>query len=368
MYPNDAAMGSNLSYNPWEVKYTLPELDIPLKPADSRLNPGYIQPVTFTLFPLLPAELRIRIWSLAAPHRRVVEIRSWGGGRYAPIKYSVHPHYLPAIFHVCKESRMEARRIYKQVRIGVSAATRMKGQRYVDWEYHPANPNCRRRMDVYRVSLPQATPYAPTHVYVSWEHDIMYLGPEFQSRHLLKFLTAQGERRELQGLRYLALDRKLWMGDGDVLRHALWSLNERENLSEIIMVPDDQERCLADRWYYGKHEITMQQPEVRGVWSVPEQWRWTLAGNLEEWFGRMWRDQKSAKTKVGNHHEHDEAENNEGGKVLIGTGVSNPPKVSVMSLKRNGRRMREYTDGLSEIQKSMGDMRIWKTWTPTASS
>jgi hypothetical protein len=48
--------------------------------------------------------------------------------------------------------------------------------------------------------------------------------------------------------------------------------------------------------------------------------------------------------------------------------VSNPPKVSVMSLKRNGRRMREYTDGLSEIQKSMGDMRIWKTWTPTASS
>jgi hypothetical protein len=158
------------------------------------------------------------------------------------------------------------------------------------------------------------------------------------------------------------------MGDGDVLRHALWSLNERENLSEIIMVPDDEERCLADRWYYGKHEITMQQPEVRGVWSVPEQWRWTLAGNLDEWFGRMWRDQKSAKTKVGNHHEHDEAENNEGGKVLIGTRVSNPPKVSVMSLKRNGRRMREYTDGLSEIQKSMGDMRIWKTWSPTLSS
>ena len=266
---------------------------------------------------------------------------------------------------------MEARRIYKRVGIGVSATTRVKGQRYVDWRCHPANPNCRRSIAIGSSSLPYATPHVPAYVYLSWEHDIIYLGPEFQSHHLLKFLTSKGEGRELHGLRYLALDRKLWIGDtvwGDMLRKALLGLKERDNLSEIIVVPDDEERCLADRWYYGKHEITTWKPDVNGIGTAPQEWVQIFVGNLEAWFGRMWKDQKAGKGKVQNRQRNDEGEQDEEGKMAMGTRASKPPKVSVMSLKRDGESMREFTDGLSDIQNAMGDMQIWKTWTPPASS
>ena len=212
-------------------------------------------------------------------------------------------------------------------------------------------------------------PHAPTYVYLSWEHDIIYLGPEFQSHHLLKFLTSEGEGRELQGLRYLAFDRKLWTGDtvwGDVLRRALWSLKDRENLSELIVIPDDEGRCLADRWYYGKHEITAWQPEVNSIRTAPQEWMPTFVGNLEEWFGRLWKDQNAGKDKVQNN-QNDESGRDEEDKMAVETGTRKPPKVSVMSLKRDGQIMREFTDGLSDIQNAMGNMQTWKTWTPPAS-
>lgn len=364
-------MGNQLPYNQWEVKYTLPSPVITLTPAITRsyCNYRHSAPVTFPLFPLLPPELRARIWNFAAPYERVIEIRSWGAGRYAPVRYSVHPHYLPAIFHVCKESRMEARRIYRRVGIGVSATERVKGQSYVDWEYHPANPNCKRRRSIGNSPLPYATPYDPTYVYLSWERDIIYLGPEFQSHHLLKFLTAQGQGRELDGLRYLALDRKLWPGDsgwGDVLRRALWSLRRRENLSEIIVVPDDEERCLADRWYYGKHEITLRRPEMRDDHPISKTWVQSFVRELDEWFERQWQGGKSYENKetIRTGSSESDGEN----EMVMQTKVPKPPKVSIMSVTRNDQKMREYADGLSDIQKAMGDMRVWKTWTPPASS
>lgn len=369
-YLNDPAMSYQRHCNPWEVNYTLNAPVAALKPAAVRANRQFQQPaaVTFPLFPLLPPELRIRIWSLAAPHQRVIEIRSWGAGRYAPIKYSVHPHYLPAIFHVCKESRMEARRIYKRVAVGISAAVRVEGRKYVNWEQHPANPNSRRRLATGMTSMPHATPHPPAYVYVSWEHDTIYLGPEFQPRHLLKFLAAQGEGKELEGLRYLALDRKLWVGVddgwGDVLRNCLGSLRTRENLTEVIAVPDDEERCLIDRWYLGKHDITLRQPDL----GTSEEWEQAFVGSLESWFGKVWKGEIGNGDNTENDDENDEDETNEDKKMAMERGQPKPPKVRVMSLMRNGQKMREYADGISDIQKAMEDMLIWKTWSPPVSS
>lgn len=371
--PRVPVMGSYLPYNPWEVSYTLPAVNIPPRPAVTRSHRTFRHPspTIFPLFPLLPAELRVRIWSLAAPNKRVIEIRSWGSTRrYTPIKYSVHPHCLPAIFHVCRESRIEALRIYKKVAIGISAATRIEGQRYVDWEYHPANPNCRRRMPIGSNPFPLATPQPPTYVYISWEHDIIYLGPEFQPHLLMIFLSAQGERMELRGLRYLALDRKLWIKETGMLPHALWNLRKR-NLSEIIVIPDDEKRCLTDRWYYGKHEITMRQPVLGNIRSAPEEWVWanSFRVTLEEWFGRLWKDHNFGERKSKYQKWNDKS-----GRIVDDEQLvkemepPKPPTVRLMSVTRNGQKMREYTDGVSDIKKAMGDMQFWKTWTPSGRS
>ncbi|PSS12570.1 hypothetical protein M430DRAFT_36661 [Amorphotheca resinae ATCC 22711] len=338
-------------------------------PASANSKPNR-PPLTFPLFPLLPPELRIRIWSLAAPHKRVLEIRSWGAGHYGPIKFTTHPHYLPVIFRVCKESRMEALRLYKRIEIGVSAAVRVPGRRYVPWNEHPANPNAARsRWRGWTAPLPSAAPHEPTSVYVSWENDIVYLGPEFKAQHLRLFLATKGEGKELEGLRYLAFDRKLWIGDADGrwdgLWNSLWSLREREHLREVIVVPDDEERCLADRWYYGKHEITMEEPEPEGHdGPLGGQKLATFVDTLDEWFERLWKGEISGEE---DQEEEVDGKGDERDKEM-GTERPRRPKVRVMSVRRNGQKMREYTDGISDIQKAMGDMRLWKTWTPPVRS
>jgi hypothetical protein len=65
----------------------------------------------FTLFPTLPVELRLKIWTIASFHSRNVDIwaRCLGkiGSRlhpYTPFKYTSHCS-VPAILHACRESR-----------------------------------------------------------------------------------------------------------------------------------------------------------------------------------------------------------------------------------------------------------------------
>jgi hypothetical protein len=65
----------------------------------------------FTLFPTLPVELRLKIWTIASFHPQNVDIwaRCLGeiGSRlhpYIPFKYTSHCS-VPAILHVCRESR-----------------------------------------------------------------------------------------------------------------------------------------------------------------------------------------------------------------------------------------------------------------------
>ncbi|KAI0875072.1 hypothetical protein GGS24DRAFT_309246 [Hypoxylon argillaceum] len=70
----------------------------------------------FHVFPQLPAELRLMIWSLSLPGPRIVSIRC--GPRPAahgatPSIQCRSPTPVPAALHACRESRAEAQRRYK---------------------------------------------------------------------------------------------------------------------------------------------------------------------------------------------------------------------------------------------------------------
>lgn len=156
---------------------------------------------------------------------------------------------------------------------------------------------------------------------------------------------------ELAGLQYLALDRKLWLGSTagrwENLRTALYALKGRP-VKEVLIVPDDERNALEDKYYFGKHEIQLRWPGL-GYEFVPEGQNVkakTVIENLGEWFERLWR-------------EGDEAPR-EGDEEV------NVPRVGVVSIRRNGRVMTDFKDGIWEVQKALGDMRVWKTWVPKA--
>ncbi|RFU29986.1 hypothetical protein B7463_g6378, partial [Scytalidium lignicola] len=72
----------------------------------------------FHKFPLLPSELRLKIWSLALDISRTIKVnlkkdivRPGPGHRYAQSFNSPTP--VPALLHTCRESRFEGLTIYK---------------------------------------------------------------------------------------------------------------------------------------------------------------------------------------------------------------------------------------------------------------
>lgn len=345
---------------------------------------------TFHLFRFLPPELRLRIWSFSAPYNRVIELRSWGNGRYCPVKISVHAHRLPTLFRVCKESRSEALRIYKLVDIGVSTAVKIDSRTYVPWKHHP-HQSCRKSLSHSRHRSPSLcrTSPPPAQVRLSWEHDIIYLGPEFKLKHLHQFLSSSGAGQELSKVQRLALGHKLFAGSEywrwDELRNSLFSLKSRQDFRELIIVPDDERHSLGDRWYYGKHEITLVYAEWRYKFrpSGGSEAR-GFAENLRDWFARLWRDEDWGMQVMnesqhglsnvershrvieegGNHVEDDSSVN-----TLVAGDITGrqPPDISIMSVRRNGKKMEDFKDGLWGIQKAIGDMRVWKIWKPPPS-
>jgi hypothetical protein len=180
-------------------------------------------------------------------------------------------------------------------------------------------------------------PYAPQKIYIDFSCDIIYLGPEFYSSRLEDFLATTGACQELSGLQYLALDRKLWLCSSnrrwDALRSSLYSLRRRP-IKEIYIVPDDEKHCLEDKYYYRKHRIGLTDPLLEYTFKPFEQTEpaKTCVENLGEWFGRFWKE-----------------------------GV---PRVRWKSVRREGRKMGEWKEGAWEVQRMLGDMRIWKTWMP----
>jgi hypothetical protein len=181
---------------------------------------------------------------------------------------------------------------------------------------------------------------------------------------------------ELGGLQKIALGHKLWAGseDGrwDVLRNCLYSLKSRPGVKEVMIVPDDERGGLVDRWYYGKHDIGLEDAEWRYKFRPDNgDVARDFVENLEEWFVRLWKDPEPPRQIHVNEEEgENEEENSDAASVGTLTGDEvpergiQPPVVSVKSVRRNERRMAEFKDGLWQIQEAIGDMRVWKTWSP----
>lgn len=303
----------------------------------------------FPRFPDLPVELRVMIWKYAAP-ARVIEIRSWGNSNTnpsAPIKYSISKHHFPSILHVCFESRSEGLKIYQKINIGVSTNVLDPSREYVSWANHPNNPHAPYESRVaysnhYNPVL--ALPCPVQQLYVDYSRDVIYLGPEFQTRHLQRFLTATGPGKELADVKHLALDRKLFVngaiqyrGRGfEYLRKSLHSLSFRP-LKTLYIVPDDEVNSLDDKWYYRKHEISLVTPPWRYCFRLengPERVA-TLEENLMEWMVRVWGDNCTV------------------------------PELRYASLRRNGKEIGNFKHGVWELQRLLGDLMSWKTWVPS---
>ncbi|KAF8859745.1 hypothetical protein BDZ45DRAFT_350209 [Acephala macrosclerotiorum] len=318
----------------------------------------------FHLFSKLPLEIRLKIWNFASP-ARVIEIRSWGdniANRYRPVKFSTPPQKPPIIFRINHESREEALRLYAVVEIGVSVSILDPGQTYVEWRVHPTHPSHRRifrgippSLFNNRIAHAPTKPYPAQKTYIDFSRDTIYLGPEFQPYHLDSFLAATGLKMELPRLQYLAIDRRLWITplvgtlQLEHLRTALYALRSRP-VKEVYIVPDDLKEALPDKFYYREHEITLHDaPYVyefdlseKDIFTLPEEEKEkTVVQNLEEWFERLWNGGER-----------------KGGQEVI------PPKVEIKNLRRDGRCLSSFKDGIWEVQKVMGGMESWKTWTP----
>lgn len=140
-------------------------------------------------------------------------------------------------------------------------------------------------------------------------------------------------------------------------------------------MPDDDRGALIDRWYYGKHTITLMDPEWTYKFRPNNgELARNFTDNLEEWFARLWKRTERASS----YTECSTTSDGQDDEVSVGTLANEdeedvvekdriPPEVSVKSIRRNGRRMAGFVDGLWEIQEAIGDMRVWKTWTPPSS-
>jgi hypothetical protein len=248
------------------------------------------------------------------------------------------------------------------VEVGVSAAQLKDTRKYVEWKYHPNNPQANPEFTVGTAPLPYAIPYPPVKVYLSWENDVVYLGPEFHAHHLHKFLTGTGTGYELLGVQYIALSHNLWLGSPngrwDELREALYALKTRP-VKEVIIVPDEV-HALEDRWFYRRHEIKLLEPEFKYHFrpNGGEKAR-TVVENLQEWFERLWNPSRKEEEEG-----EDEEPGDDGESVTVSgdDGANEVPRVCVKSVRRNGRTMANFRDSMWDIQEEMGDMRYWKTW------
>jgi hypothetical protein len=255
------------------------------------------------------------------------------------------------------------------VDIGVNAAQLRDTRKYIEWKYHPTNPHANPVFFVDTLPLPYAIPHPPVKVYLNWENDVVYLGPEFHAHHLHNFLTGTGAGHELSGVQRIALSHNLWQCSQnrrwDELREALYSLKTRP-VKEVMIVPDDETRALEERWYSRRHEIKLLEPEFTyHLRPSGGEKAATVLENLQEWFRRLWDDNQK---QVDEGKEQDEADDESvtvtGDEELEKDGTENMPTVCVKSIRRNGRIMSDFRDGLWGIQKAMGDMRYWKTWNP----
>lgn len=137
-------------------------------------------------------------------------------------------------------------------------------------------------------------------------------------------------------------------------------------MKEVYIIPDDDRGALEDRWYYGKHSLVFREPLVEYEFIPAGQTEPAkgVVENLNEWFGRLWADlpgrqAESAEGRDAGNVESESGSGGEGGNVRRVV-----PKVGIKSVRRGGRQMSDYKDGVWDVQKNLGDMRRWKGWVP----
>jgi hypothetical protein len=333
------------------------------------------QQLSFSKFTNLPVELRVRIWAFAQEPPRIIELRTWKSSQeLRPLKISAGPHSVPSILHACRESRAEGLRIYQLEEIGISLWKDFDPSKiYIPWRYHPANHYAdpeyqvqgtytrdqwpRNHYGAHRqVSADLVMPYAPQRIYLDYNRDTVYLGPEFSSLFLRDFLSSPPWFRELSNVQYLALDRKLWLHqqatDWDEVRSNLYTLKNRP-VKGIYIIPDDCRMPLEDRYYYGKHTLTFKEPAFY-YRNTPAR-DFGPIEKLQAWFDRVWRRKSSPRSRITSHDTS----------APRCTDIT-VPRVSFKSVRRAGMSMSDYKEGALEVQRSLGDVSRWLMWIPPA--
>jgi 2EXR family len=171
---------------------------------------------TFTLFPKLAVELRLRIWELALPGPRLVEMRSDACPRDNSHRST------PSILHVCSESRAEALKWYTALPLGLAS-------------------------DPLRA------------VYVNFEIDTLYFSvdpaDDWKNNWLWTEYGLGLEHSMMNNVRFLAISSKAWETQGAIT--FIQRFGRLEELDVIVFdvgtgeINDEHELELWDEWRIG---------------------------------------------------------------------------------------------------------------------
>jgi len=128
---------------------------------------------SFTLFPLLPAELRLKIWQTIAAERQIIELSCTPTSPNLPTGRWFSHTKTPIIFSVCSESRS----------VAVSEFTLL--------QFSPD-----------QIGVPRQS------LYINWSRDTLWLCNDLSSVWA-KDLLEKNEQIQAQ-LRFLAISESLW--------------------------------------------------------------------------------------------------------------------------------------------------------------
>jgi hypothetical protein len=125
-------------------------------------------PQTFPFFEILPTEIRLGIWSIAAHNQRTLEVY---------IQHAIYLHCrnpIPALLHACRESRQE-------------------GLKYYSALYNPPQ---------FVSAMAQSSPgwvtkTTPERIYISFERDILYFSRWNSIKTMYRFLRNFEQDRSL---------------------------------------------------------------------------------------------------------------------------------------------------------------------------
>jgi len=207
---------------------------------------------TFTCFPRLPAELRMKVWKYASHVTRNIDISTRilylssepQGKGAAPSYYYTSSCPPPSILHVCKESRTEAM-IYYQL----------------DFE---SSENVWNRSGTSR--FPPVYIATPPSIYINWQVDrVCLMDPDrFEDYNE----ESDACTRRLEDFVALCVKNKLEYFAANLTLEApytIWFVPWEANLKELIIFHDDH--CSARKTFRGIDFVDVTEEEYYTVWK-----------------------------------------------------------------------------------------------------